>query len=150
MHIVNFERTLRFGFWLIISWRKIIYQDSVIRWTHFLHYWPPVTSEFPHKGHVMRSFEVSFDVSMSKLLNNSTAGDAMVLMWCQCGNVSQDTDVWWYIMDDNGCDLIGIERNHMWCPYRIRLNKVSCKKTRQRIEAVYLPHRASCMSFCIN
>ena len=55
-------------------------QDDVIKWKHFLHYWPfmrrihrsPV--DCLHKVSMMRSFDVSFDVSLRKQLKNHSTG----------------------------------------------------------------------------
>ena len=56
--------------------------DDVIKWKHFPRYWPFVpgihrsTVNSPHKGPVMRSFDVFFDLKIiSGWVNNREAGD---------------------------------------------------------------------------
>ena len=60
---------------------------DVMTWKRFLHYWPfvrgihrwPVDSH--HKGPVMRSFGVSFNVSLNKLLNKQSRGRWIEKSW---------------------------------------------------------------------
>ena len=55
----------------------MVAHDDVIKWKNFPRYWPfvwglhrsPVNS--PHKGHVTRSFTVSFDLRLNKRLSNN-------------------------------------------------------------------------------
>ena len=56
------------------------FHDDVIKWKHFPRYWPfvrgihrwPVNS--PHKGPVMRSFDVFFDLRLNKRLSKWSRG----------------------------------------------------------------------------
>ena len=45
----------------IISCDEYDDHDDVIKWKHFPHYWPSVTSEFPAQRPVTWSFDVFFD-----------------------------------------------------------------------------------------
>ena len=54
--------------------------DEVMKWKHFLYYWPFVRGihqwlvDFLRKGPVMQSFAVSFDLSLHILLNEQLRG----------------------------------------------------------------------------
>ena len=53
--------------------------DDVIKWKHFLRYWPFVrgihrSGEFPAQGPVTRSFDVFFDLSLKKWLSKQSRG----------------------------------------------------------------------------
>ena len=54
--------------------------DDVIKWKHFLRYWPfcagnsPATGEFPAQWPVMRSFEVFFDMRLNERLSKQSWG----------------------------------------------------------------------------
>ena len=53
-----------------------MHEDSMT-WKNFLHYWPFVwgihwSLDFPHKGLVIQSFDVSFVLSLNKLLNKQS------------------------------------------------------------------------------
>ena len=60
---------------------------DVMKWKHFKHYWPfvrgihrsPVDSL--HKGPVIRHFDVSFDVSLCKLLNKQSRDRYIKMSW---------------------------------------------------------------------
>ena len=51
--------------------------DDVIKWKHFLRYWPlvrgiPVTGEFPSQRPMARSFDIFFDLRLSKRLSKQS------------------------------------------------------------------------------
>ena len=54
------------------------YQDDVIKWKHFLRYWPfvrgiqRVTGEFPSQRPVTRSFDIFFDPRLNKRLRKQS------------------------------------------------------------------------------
>ena len=58
----------------------IWYHDDVIKWKHFLRYWPcvrgnsPVPGEFPAQRPVTRSFDVFFDLRLNKRLSKQSWG----------------------------------------------------------------------------
>ena len=59
------------------SFQKYAFEnhEDVIKWKHFPRYWPfvrsnsPVTGEFPAQGPVTRSFDVFFDLRLTKRLS---------------------------------------------------------------------------------
>ena len=56
-----------------------VLHDDVIKWKHFPRYWTfvrefTVTSEFPSQRPVTRSFDVSFDLCLNKLLSKQSWG----------------------------------------------------------------------------
>ena len=70
--------------------------DDVISWKHFLRYWPfvrgnpPVTSEFPSRRPVTRSFDVFFDLCLNKQLSKQSWGWRFEMplrsLWRHCNN----------------------------------------------------------------
>ena len=69
-------------YWHIRWWRFEPHNDDVIKWKPFPRYWPfvrgihrsPVTGEFPAQRAVMRSFDVFFDLRLSKRLSKQLRG----------------------------------------------------------------------------
>ena len=61
--------------------------DYVITWMHFPYHWPFVgrihrsSMNFPHKGPVMRSVDISFNVGPNKLLNKPSSGQWFEILW---------------------------------------------------------------------
>ena len=60
----------------IILWHWISCHDDVIKWKHFLRYWPfvQVPSEFPAQRPVTRSFDVFFDLRLNEWFSKQSRG----------------------------------------------------------------------------
>ena len=62
----------------VVSPAKLVYHDDVIKWKHFLRYWPfvnsPFTGELSAQRPVTRSFDVIFDLRLTEQLSKQSWG----------------------------------------------------------------------------
>ena len=70
------------------NWHNIV--DEVMSWKYFLYYWPFVRGihqslDFPRKGQIMQSFNVSFVVGLNKLFKKQSSS-----WWFQINALMQD------------------------------------------------------------
>ena len=71
--------------------------DDVIKWKHFLHYWPgnsPVTSGLPSQRPVTQRFGVIFDMYLNKEAKRLWFEVPSCSLWCHC-NVNPMCWCWW-------------------------------------------------------
>ena len=73
--------------------------DDVIKWKHFPRYWPFVlTSEFPSQRPVTRSFDVFFDLRLSKRLSKQSRRRWFEMpshsLWSHCSEIWHGVGCW--------------------------------------------------------
>ena len=79
---------------LFIYYRKHIPQQEVIPWHALMTICegnPSVAVVIcPHKGPLIQSIDVSFIVTLTKLLNKQLTWDSLTLMWRHCNDTNND------------------------------------------------------------